>query len=52
MNIKVYLVTGNPYKVKVAKAALAPFEIEVQQLDLDTPEIQSFDTEEVARRIA
>lgn len=49
MNIKIYLVTGNPYKVKVAKAALAPFEIEVQQLDLDTPEIQSFDTEEVAK---
>lgn len=49
MAAKVYLVTGNPQKVKIAKAALAPFKIEVEQLELETPEIQSFDVEEVAK---
>jgi len=49
MSTKVYLVTGNPQKVKIAKAALAPFKIKVGQLELETPEIQSFDVEEVAK---
>ncbi|MBP8591413.1 hypothetical protein KBI33_03060 [Candidatus Shapirobacteria bacterium] len=49
MTTKIYLVTGNPLKVKIAKSSLAPFNIEVEQLELETPEIQSFDTEEVAK---
>lgn len=45
----IFLVTGNLSKVEVAKHALAPFSIEVKQLVMETPEIQSSDTEEVAR---
>jgi XTP/dITP diphosphohydrolase len=47
--MKVYLVTGNPKKVEVAKFALAKHGIDVEQLEVDTPEIQSSDTEEVAK---
>lgn len=47
--MKLYLVTGNPKKVEVAKFALAKHGIDVEQLEMDTPEIQSSDTEEVAK---
>ena len=45
----VYLVTGNSGKVEVAKHALSTYDIVVEQLAIDTPEIQSSDTEEVAK---
>ncbi|MBN1168553.1 non-canonical purine NTP pyrophosphatase [Candidatus Woesebacteria bacterium] len=47
--MKIYLVTGNPKKVEIAKFALAKYKIDVEQLDMDTPEIQSSETEEVAK---
>lgn len=49
MSKLIYFVTGNFGKVKIAQAALAPFGFEVVQLKLDTPEIQSTETEEVAK---
>lgn len=49
MKKTVFLVTGNPKKVEVAKHALGAFDIDVEQLAFDTPEIQSSDTEEVAK---
>jgi XTP/dITP diphosphohydrolase len=47
--MKLYLVTGNPKKIEVAKFALANHGIDVEQLEMDTPEIQSSETEEVAK---
>ena len=47
--MKLYLVTGNPKKVEVSKFALAKHGIDVEQLEMETPEIQSSDTEEVAK---
>jgi len=47
--MKLYLVTGNPKKVEVAKFALAKHGIDVEQLEMETPEIQSSDAEEVAK---
>lgn len=47
--MKIYLVTGNPKKVEVAQHALSAFNIEVDQIEMDTPEIQSASTEEVAK---
>lgn len=47
--MKLYLVTGNPKKVEIAKFALAKHGINVEQLEMETPEIQSSDTEEVAK---
>jgi len=49
MTKTICLVTGNPLKVEVARNSLAKYGIEVEQLVLDTPEIQSDDTEEVAK---
>lgn len=49
MSKKIFLVTGNPKKVEVAKYALGKYDIEVEQLAMDTPEIQSDDTIEVAK---
>lgn len=49
MTKTVCLVTGNPLKVEVARNSLAKYGIGVEQLVLDTPEIQSDDTEEVAK---
>jgi XTP/dITP diphosphohydrolase len=49
MNRTIYLVTGNPLKVEVAKNSLAKFGINVEQLNFETPEIQSSSTEEVAK---
>lgn len=45
----IYLVTGNLNKVEIAKHSLGAYDIAVEQLAIDTPEIQSSDTEEVAK---
>lgn len=47
--MKLYLVTGNPKKVEIAKYALAKYGIDVEQLEMETPEIQSSDTEDVVK---
>jgi len=47
--MKLYLVTGNSKKVEIAKFALVKHNINVEQLEMETPEIQSSDTEEVAK---
>jgi len=47
--MKVFFVTGNAKKVKIAQSALGNFGVEVEQLAMETPEIQSADTEEVAK---
>lgn len=47
--MKLCLVTGNPKKVEVAKYALGKFGLDVEQLNIETPEIQSDETEEVAK---
>jgi len=49
MSKTICLVTGNPKKVEVAKFALAKYNINVEQLNLETPEIQSANTEDVAK---
>ncbi len=49
MQKKVFFVTGNQNKVKIAQSALGNLGIEVEQLAMDTPEIQSADAEEVAK---
>ncbi|HSV95157.1 MAG TPA: non-canonical purine NTP pyrophosphatase [Spirochaetia bacterium] len=49
MENTIFLVTGNPKKVQVAKYALEKHGFNVEQLAIDTPEIQSSNTEEVAK---
>jgi len=44
-----YLVTGNKHKVEVAHHALSQYGYAVQQLPLETPEIQAASVEDVAR---
>ena len=46
--MKIYYVTGNELKVKLAKSIFEKNGIEVIQEDIDTPEIQSLDCEEIA----
>ena len=46
--MKIYYVTGNELKVKLAKSIFEIHGVEVVQENLDTPEIQSLDCEEVA----
>lgn len=46
---KIYLVTGNPKKVEIAKYALSKHGIEVDQLEMGTPEIQSTNVDDVAK---
>ena len=46
--MKLYYVTGNELKVKLAKKVFEKMNIEVIQEDIDTPEIQSLDCKEVA----
>lgn len=45
---KVYFITKNPMKVLVAQNALSSDNIQLEQMKLDTPEIQSLDVKEVA----
>lgn len=46
---KIHLVTGNPKKVLVAKEALAKYGIDVDQVDIETPEIQAETTDEIVK---
>ena len=46
--MKIYYVTGNQLKIKLAKSVFEKNGAEVIQEDIDTPEIQSFNCEEVA----
>jgi XTP/dITP diphosphohydrolase len=50
--VKVYLLTGNPHKVKEARAILADMGIEVEQLPGEKVEIQADSLEEIARYAA
>ena len=47
--MKITLVTGNWAKVAQAKEKLAPYGIEVNNVKLDTIEIQADTTQEVAK---
>ncbi len=49
MGQKVFLLTGNPEKVKSARKAFEGTGIELEQLDKDYPEIQASSSLEVAR---
>ena len=49
MKKTVFLVTGNSKKVQVAKYAMDKYGLDVEQLAMDTPEIQSASIEEVAK---
>ena len=46
--MKIFYVTGNELKVKLAKSIFEKEGVEVVQENIDTPEIQSLDCEEVA----
>lgn len=46
---KIFLVTGNKKKLDIAKSALSAFNIDVEQINIDTPEIQAKTIEEVAK---
>lgn len=46
---KIYMVTGNTRKVEIAKASMAGYGFEVEQIDIETPEIQSDSAEEVVK---
>lgn len=46
--MQIVFVTGNEYKFEVAKKALEGLDVELIQHDLETPEIQSMEVEEVA----
>lgn len=47
--MKLHLVAGNQQKFEIAKFALESHGIEVERLDIQTPEIQAFETEEVVK---
>ena len=46
--MKVYYVTSNALKVKLLKKVFDKYNIEIEQKDIETPEIQSLDCKEVA----
>lgn len=46
--MKIYYVTGNELKVKLAKSIFEKYGVEVIQEDIETPEIQSLDCKEIA----
>ncbi len=46
--MKLFYVTGNELKIKLAKKVFSKYGIEVIQKDMDTPEIQSLDCKVVA----
>lgn len=46
--MKIYYVTGNELKVKLAKSIFEKYGVEVVQENIDTPEIQSLDCKEIA----
>ena len=47
-NMQIIFVTGNKYKFQVAKQALEGLDIELIRKELETPEIQSTNLEEIA----
>ena len=46
--MKVYYVTSNSFKMKLIKKVFDKYNIEVEQKNIETPEIQSLDCREVA----
>ncbi len=50
--INVYLLTGNPGKIAAANAVFNQFDIEVEPLKLDIPEIQADNSREIATTAA
>lgn len=49
---QVYLLTGNPDKIKAANYIFNTYDVEVVPLDLDIPEIQASSSVDVARAMA
>lgn len=47
--MKIYYVTGNQMKIDLANKIFNDYDVEIIQEDIDTPEIQSLDCEEVAK---
>ena len=47
--MKICYVTGNKGKIELAKLIFKDTDVEIEQIDIDVPEIQSLDTEEVAK---
>ena len=47
--MEIYYVTGNELKIKLAKKIFNNLGVSIIQEDIDTPEIQSLDCEEVAK---
>lgn len=47
--MKIYYVTGNQMKIDLANKIFKDYDVEIIQENIDTPEIQSLDCEEVAR---
>jgi XTP/dITP diphosphohydrolase len=45
---KIYYITSNPLKFQIAKIALASCDVILEQTNIETPEIQSFDVVEIA----
>lgn len=46
--MKIYYVTGNIGKIHLANQIFKNSDVEIEQIDIDTPEIQSLDCKEVA----
>ena len=46
--MKIYYVTGNELKIKLAKKIFKDSDVEIIQKNIETPEIQSLDSKEVA----
>ena len=49
---RIYVLTKNPGKLQAARSAFAQFNIEINSLDLDIPEIQADASLEIARHAA
>lgn len=47
--MKMYYVTGNKLKIKLAKKIFKDMDVEIIQKNIETPEIQSLDCEEVSK---
>lgn len=50
--MKIYYVTGNDLKIKLANKIFNDLNVEVEQVNLNTPEIQSLSCEEVSKNSA
>ena len=47
--MKIYYITGNKRKIEIAKDMCQNTIIEIDQIELDTPEIQGLDSNEIAK---